>query len=129
MLCTKEHCNRGTDKLRICGFYALKIVRYSFFSKTCKTKMQFFRTTNILICLCLHSVSACFRTFCKFSPKPLPLTAYQECKPVQSLARHLRKQHPYLRPCLYIIYSALFHFFGYGPYIINGTMSVLSNCK
>ena len=25
--------NRGTDELRICIFYALKIVRYSFFSK------------------------------------------------------------------------------------------------
>ena len=71
-------------------------------------------------------MSDCFRTIFKFPPKQLTLTPYQECKPVQSLARQQCKQHPYLPPCLDIIYSALFHFCGY---TINGTMSVLSNYR
>ena len=80
-------CDRGTDKLRICVFYALKIVKYSIFLKTLRTNTQtlfsltqLFWNVSVSICFCLHSVSVWFRTFCKFPPKPLPLTAYQECK-------------------------------------------------
>ena len=69
--------------------------------------IQLFWNVSALILLCLHSVSDCFCTFCKFQPKPLPFTAYQECKPVQSSTRQLRKQHAYLPPCSDIIYSAV----------------------
>ena len=100
--------------LRICVFYALIIFRHLFFFKNLRTNMQslfsfiqLFWNVSALILLCLHSVSDCFCTFCKFQPKPLPFTAYQECKPVQSSTRQLRKQHAYLPPCSDIIHSAV----------------------
>ena len=100
--------------LHICVFYALIIFKHSFFFQKLAykyAKSVFIHSVvlnvSALILLCLHSVSDCFCTFCKFQPKPLSFTAYQECKPVQSSARQLCKQHAYLPPCSDIIYSAV----------------------
>ena len=104
-ICCAQGTLRGTDKLPICVFYALKIVRYSFFSQKLAYKYanSVFTHSCVLkykrIDLFMFTFSVrLFRTFCKFPPKPLPLTAYQECKPVQSSALQVRKQHPYLPP-------------------------------
>ena len=101
--------------LRICVFYALIIFRHSFFFQKLAYKYakSVFIHSVVLKCeridfiVFKNSVSDCFCTFCKFQPKPLPFTAYQECKPVQSSTRQLRKQHAYLPPCSDIIYSAV----------------------